>query len=174
MNCLAARVCTVPGLWSAALALLVGTGLVAVPALAAGTQAAKRPITHEDVWLMERPGALAVSPDGRWVVVSVNEPSYEENGARSDLWIVPADGSAPARRLTSGRGSEVDVTFSGDGSRIAFLAKRDDDDTAQVYVLPLAGGEAQRVTNWPGGAKAPKFSPTAHRSCSWARPRRAR
>ncbi len=159
MNCLALRVRAIPGLWSMALALAVGAGLMAAPPSASAAPASKRPITHEDVWLMKRPGALAVSPDGRWVVVSVTEPSYEENGARSDLWIVPADRSAPARRLTSGRGSEVDVTFSDDGSRIAFLAKRDDDDHAQVYVLPLAGGEAQRVTNWPGGAKAPRFSP---------------
>ena len=68
---------------------------------------------------MKRPGSLAVSPDGRWIVVSVNEPSYDANGARSDLWLVAADGGAPARRLTSGRGSEVEVTFSADGSRIA-------------------------------------------------------
>jgi dipeptidyl aminopeptidase/acylaminoacyl peptidase len=159
MNCPALRVRAVPGLWSVVLVWVVGVGLMATQSPAAAAPASKRPITHEDVWLMKRPGALAVSPDGRWVVVSVTEPSYEENGARSDLWIVPADGSTPARRLTSGRGSEVDVTFSDDGSRIAFLAKRDDDDHAQVYVLPLAGGEAQRVTNWPGGAKAPRFSP---------------
>ncbi len=26
-------------------------------------------------------------------------------------------------------------------------------------MLNLGGGEAQRVTNWPGGAKSPRFSP---------------
>ena len=46
--------------------------------LLAGTLAAqKRPITHEDVWLMKRVGAPAVSPDGKWVVTSVTWPSYE-------------------------------------------------------------------------------------------------
>ena len=153
------RARAVPAVRSLAVALALAAAHLATLQPASAAQAPKRPITHEDVWLMKRPGALAVSPDGRWAVMSVNEPSYEENGARSDLWIVPMDGSTPARRLTSGRGSEVDVTFSADGSRVAFLAKRDDDDNAQVYVLPLAGGEAQRVTNWPGGAKAPRFSP---------------
>ncbi len=43
-------------------------------------QQAKRPITHEDVWLMPRVGAPAVSPDGRWVVVSVVEPAYDDEG----------------------------------------------------------------------------------------------
>ena len=153
------RVHAVPALWSLAVTVAVAAGTVVTPPSAEAAPAAKRPITHEDVWLMKRPGSLAVSPDGRWIVVSVNEPSYDANAARSDVWLVAADGGAPARRLTSGRGSEVEVTFSADGSRLAFLARRDDDEKEQVYVLPLAGGEAQRITNWPGGAKAPQFSP---------------
>ena len=44
--------------------------LIASPAL----QAAPRTITHEDLWLMKRVGAPVVSPDGKWVVVSVIEP----------------------------------------------------------------------------------------------------
>jgi len=135
-----------------AVALLAGLPAAAEPA-------ALRPITHEDVWLMKRFGALAVSPDGRWLVVAVTEPSYEDEQARSDLWIVPSDGSGPLRRLTSGRGSEGDPVFSPDGTRLAFTARREDDDASQVYLLDLAGGEAQRITNWPGGAKSPRFSP---------------
>ena len=118
-----------------------------------------RPITHEDLWLMKRPGALTVSPDGRWFVVAVTEPAYEEGQGRSDLWVVSSDGKGPLRRLTSGKGSEGDPVFSPDSTRLAFTAKRDEDEASQVYVLDLAGGEAQRVTNWPGGAKSPKFSP---------------
>ena len=138
--------------------LLLALSLAFGVASAAGTPA-PHPITHEDVWLMKRPGALAASPDGRWFVVSVTEPSYEDGQGRSDLWIVPTDGTGTPRRLTSGRGAESDPVFSADSARVAFSAKRDDDDSAQIYVLDLAGGEAQRVTNWPGGAKSPRFSP---------------
>ena len=127
--------------------------------LAHSAELAKRPVTHEDVWLSLRPGALASSPDGRWVVAAVSEPSYDEDQKRSDLWIVPADGSAPPRRLTSGKGGEGDPAWSPDSRRVAFTARREGDDAAQVYVLELAGGEAQRVSNWPGGAKSPRFSP---------------
>ena len=52
-----------------------------------------RPITHEDVWLMQRLGAPVVSPDGKRVVVSVTQPSYEEDGKRSDLWLLSVDGN---------------------------------------------------------------------------------
>ena len=44
--------------------------------------------------MMKRVGAPAVSPDGKWVVFSVTEPSYEPDKEVSDLWLVPADGGA--------------------------------------------------------------------------------
>jgi dipeptidyl aminopeptidase/acylaminoacyl peptidase len=121
--------------------------------------AQKRPITHEDVWLMKRVGAPAVSPDGKWAVVSVNEPSYDAAKTSSDLWIVPLDGSAPPRRLTSTRAPEDGAVFSPDSTRLAFTTTREGDDSAQIYVLPLTGGEAARVTNLSTGASHPRWRP---------------
>ena len=155
MQALALRARAVPFLL---LVLSLFAGLV-MAAETQGPAPTVRPMTHEDLWLMKRPGALAVSPDGRWLVVAVTEPAYDEAQARSDLWIVSSDGKSPLRRLTSGKGSEGDPVFSPDSTQLAFTAKREEDESSQVYVLDLAGGEAQRVTNWPGGAKTPKFSP---------------
>ena len=155
MQALALRARAVPFLL---LVLSLFAGLV-MAAETQGPAPTVRPMTHEDLWLMKRPGALAVSPNGRWLVVAVTEPAYDEAQARSDLWIVSTDGKSPLRRLTSGKGSEGDPVFSPDSTQLAFTAKREEDESSQVYVLDLAGGEAQRVTNWPGGAKTPKFSP---------------
>jgi len=127
--------------------------------LASALWAGKAPITHEDVWLMPRVGAPAVSPDGKWVVVSVTEPAYDESKQVSDLWIVPADGSAPPRRLTFTRGSESDVAWSPDSRRIAFVAQREGDEAPQIYVISLEGGEAIRVTSLSTGAFAPRWRP---------------
>src|SRR2546430_7894326 len=113
-------------------------------------------ITHEDVFLMKRVGSPAISPDGRWIVFSVTEPSYVEAEQVSDLWVVPSDGSTEPRRLTSTKGGEGGVDWSPDSRRIAFSARREGDDQAQVYVLDLAsGGEAQRITNLSTGASRP-------------------
>ena len=121
---------------------------------------AKTPPTHEALFLMKRVGAPAVSPDGRWVVTSVTEPSYDDKEQVSDLWLVPADGSAAPRKITFTKAGESDVTWSPDGRRIAFAAKREGDDNAQVYVIDIAGGgEAQRVTNAATGARSPQFRP---------------
>jgi dipeptidyl aminopeptidase/acylaminoacyl peptidase len=130
---------------------------------AAAFGADRQPLTHETMWLMKRVGAPAVSPDGKWAVFSVTEPSYDEKEQGSDLWLVPVDGSAAPRKITALKGGESDPSWSPDGRRIAFSAKRDADEVSQIYLLDLAGGEAQRVTNLSTGVRAPKFSPDGKR-----------
>lgn len=125
---------------------------------------AKRAITHEDVWLMKRVGSPVPSPDGKWAVFSVTAPAYDAKDQGSDLWIVAVDGSQPARPLTRTKTPETGVEWSPDGTRIAFVAKRDGDDVPQVYVLDVkGGGEAERVTSLSTGARAPRWSPDGHR-----------
>ncbi|MBM4224313.1 MAG: S9 family peptidase [Gammaproteobacteria bacterium] len=122
----------------------------------------KRVITHEDLWLMKRVGAPTVSPDGKWAVFAVTEPSYDEKSQVLDLWIVSTDTQNPAapRRLTGTSGGESGVDWSPDSSRLVFSARREGDDTGQLYLLDLrAGGEAQRLTKLVNGARAPHFSP---------------
>ncbi|HUO78972.1 MAG TPA: S9 family peptidase [Steroidobacteraceae bacterium] len=122
--------------------------------------AAGRAITHEDVWLMRRIAAPAVSPDGRRAVFGVIEPAYDRKEQMSGLWLVATDGNGAPRRLTWSKGSESGVTWSEDGTRIAFSTKREGDSEEQIYVLDLAtGGEAQRVTSIALGARSPRFSP---------------
>ncbi len=109
---------------------------------------------------MPRVGAPAISPDGRWVVVGVIEPAYDEKQQASDLWMVRADGSSAPRRLTSTPGAESGVAWSLDSTRVAFAARRGDDEVPQLYVLDVAhGGEAQRVTSVSTGARAPRWNP---------------
>ncbi|AKS43191.1 S9 family peptidase [Wenzhouxiangella marina] len=121
-----------------------------------------RPVTHEDVWLMQRLGSPVLSPDGRQAVVSVTEPSYEDDGEVSDLWLITVDGSVPPRRLTHTPGGESGVDWRPDGGAIAFSAKRstDEDAKAQIHVLPMNGpGEAIAITALSTGASSPLWSP---------------
>lgn len=120
----------------------------------------KKPITHESMWMMKRVGAPEVSPDGKWVVFSVTEPSYVEKDVVSDLWIVPADGSSKPRKLTFGKASEAGYKWSPDSKYIAFSAKREEDEVSQVYIMNIReGGEAQRFSNISTGAGSPQWSP---------------
>src|ERR1700722_9026218 len=131
-----------------------------VPMLAAAQATTPKPITHETLWMMKRVGTPAVSPDGKWVVFSVLEPSYETDKAVSDLWLVPTDGLKPPRRLTNTKAAEDDVVWSPDSTGIAFSTKREGDEVEQIYVLNLAeGGEARRLTSISTGARNPQWRP---------------
>ena len=139
---------------------LIAAVLALVVAGAAMAQAPKHTITHEDVWRMKRAGQPAVSPDGAWVVFPVSEPAYDDKEVSRDLWLVPTDGSAPPRRLTSSKRGESDTQWSPDGRQIAFATRREDDEEDQIYVLDVHdGGEAQRVTKIESGAGSPKWRP---------------
>ena len=94
------------------------------------------------------------------MVFPVTQPAYDERDQTSDLWIVPADGSAPPRRLTSTKAAESGVAWSADSRRLAFATRREGDEVAQIYVLDLiAGGEATRVTSLSTGAASPRWRP---------------
>jgi hypothetical protein len=95
--------------------------LVTAPVTAA---APKVRITHELLWMMKRVGAPVVSPDGKWVVFSVLDPSYEPDREVSDLWLVPADGSTPARRITNTRAGKWRCLVSRQPQHCLQLAAR--------------------------------------------------
>ena len=143
-----------------AAALVVGLMASRAAFAAPAASAAKTPITHEKLWMMKRVGPPVVSPDGKWVLYSVMEPSYEPDKAISDLWLVPADGHAAPRRITNTKAGEEGPAWSPDSRAIAFATKREGDTVSQVYILDLAeGGEARRLTDVSTGASAPKWRP---------------
>ena len=123
--------------------------------------AARKAITHETLWMMKRVGAPTVSPDGKWAVYSVLEPSYEPDKAVSDLWLAATDGSTAPRRITHTKEAEDDVDWSPDSTRIAFATKREGDEVTQIYILDLSpgGGEARRLTSVSTDASRPKWRP---------------
>ena len=77
-----------------------------------------------------------------------------ESGKRNaDIWLVPADGSAPPRALTRHEKSDSAPRFFPDGRHIAFISTRD--GAPQVYVAGADGGDVKRVTNLSGGVQPP-------------------
>jgi dipeptidyl aminopeptidase/acylaminoacyl peptidase len=140
--------------------ILIAACLLTPAATMAQSSASLKPITHESLWMMKRVGAPAASPDGKWVVYSLVEPSYDPDKAVSDLWLVAVDGIKPPRRITNTKAPEGGIAWSPDSSSIAFTTKREGDEVEQVYVINLAeGGEARRLTNVSTGASNPKWRP---------------
>ena len=108
----------------------------------------------------------SLSPDGKSVAFSW----------RGDIWIAASAGGE-ARRLTINGARDRSPVFSPDGKSIAFLSDRE--DSAQIFVLPLAGGEPRRVTAHSDGYALKDWMPdgqgfltTFSRDHAWSRPER--
>jgi dipeptidyl aminopeptidase/acylaminoacyl peptidase len=138
----------------------------------------------EDLYQLRVPTDLSLSPDGRSVVFAVKSVAPNKDGYRSSLWVVPADGSAPARQITVGSKSDATPRWSPDGRTIAFLSDRGSVLQAggggqqpgkaeapklgaiQVWLLPFAdGGEARQLTSLPRDVEGIAWSPDAKRLC---------
>lgn len=132
------------------------------------------PLTPDLLWALPRVGAPEPAPDGSWAVVPVTtyRPDVAEGSSR--LWRV-AEGEEP-RPLTAEGVSASGAVVDPGGRSLAFLrrpggVKGDGKspnsprfpDQPQVYLLPLDGGEARRLTDLPLGAAALRWLPDGRR-----------
>lgn len=114
-------------------------------------------LSIERLWEMERIGSPAISPDGRWVVAPVTRYTVDDDKSHTDLWLFSSDGRVE-RPLTRHGSADGQPVFSPDGSHLAFVTRREDDESGQLYILPMeAPGEAQRLVHVPTGVSTPKW-----------------
>ncbi len=133
-----------------------------VPAVQQGAPAPgdRRPMTVEDVLALRSVSDPQISPDGRWVAYVVTELDFEEDAARSAIWIVSTDGGAPFQ-LTRGPKGDDTPRWSPDGRWLAFLSQRG--EKQQVHGIDPSGGEAWAVTDWKTGVGEFSISPDGRR-----------
>ena len=85
-----------------------------------------------------------LSPDGRTVAYVAWRLDREANEYAAAIWLVASEGGE-SRQLTRGEKLDAAPRWSPDGSRLAFVSNRET-KAKQLYVLPVEGGEAQRLT----------------------------
>ena len=130
-------------------------------ALSAPAAQEKRNITEKDLFQFIWIGDAQVSPDGAQVAfvrVTVNE---KKEGYNTSIWAVPTAGNEPPHRLTSGE-RDGSPRWSPDGKYLVFTRvteKEGKPEPAQLFMLPMAGGDAFPFTTLPKGAGDPKWSP---------------
>ena len=127
-----------------------------------GVAQGRRPITETDLFKFVWAADPQISPNGSqvaFVLVNVNE---DKDRYETQIYVVPSDGSAPPRPLTSGR-NDRSPRWSPNGREIAFVRTPEPVDgkskPAQIYLISMDGGEARALTDAPKGASSPVWSP---------------
>src|SRR5439155_15702749 len=127
-----------------------------------GLTQARRPITETDLFKFVWAADPQISPNGSQVAfvrVNVNE---DKDRYETQIFVVPADGGAPPRPLTSGR-NDRSPRWSPNGREIVFVRTLEPVDgkskPSQLYLISMDGGEARALTDAPKGASAPVWSP---------------
>ncbi|HLA41329.1 MAG TPA: hypothetical protein VJ417_15110, partial [Candidatus Glassbacteria bacterium] len=116
-----------------------------------------RPLEFDDLLRVRRISSPAVSPDGHWVAFVQTTYDLKSYEASKDIYLVPLTGGSPRAVTTGGKGNS-DPMFTADGSALVFASTRH--GSRQFYRLPLAGGgEAVRLTDFPGGTSGGALSP---------------
>src|SRR5689334_13129133 len=93
-------------------ALAFATSLVAI---SAAGHAQGRPLAVEDYYKIKTVGGAEFSSDARWVAFTVSTRVEETNGNTSEVWLVPADASQAARRVSAAGANASGPSWLDDG-----------------------------------------------------------
>lgn len=118
----------------------------------------KRTITAEDLYRFRLVTDCEISPSGEHVVFCVQRVDEENEKKYTNMWIVGTAGGEPWQ-FTHGDHADTKPTWSPDGTRIAFLSNRVDEDQPQIYTIPFGGGEARQLTDLRGEFGTLEWSP---------------
>ncbi len=118
----------------------------------------KRRITTEDLYRFQLVSQGRLSPDGEHIVFCLRWVDSKTQKEYYNLWVVATRGGAP-RQFTYGDQVDRNPAWSPDSQAIAFTSNRGDDKQAQIYIIPLNGGEARPVTSLKGHIGSFNWSP---------------
>jgi dipeptidyl aminopeptidase/acylaminoacyl peptidase len=126
-------------------------------------------MTAEHIYQLRFVSDPQISPDGSQVayVVAWVDPD-DHTRYRSQLMLAAYDGSSPPRAVTSGKHRDHAPRWSPDSCSLAFVSNRDE-ETPQLFLLSLRGGEPHQLTSLKRGAGAAVWSPDGQRIAFAAR-----
>ena len=130
--------------------LVICSSLI-VPTTAIEAQA-KRPMALEDFLTAVRVSDPQLSPDGRRVLFVRTTTDLPSGKRNSDIWIVPADGSAAPKPFIQGPKSDDSPRFLSSG-RVAFISARH--GAPQVYTADAGGRNVKAITHVSAGVQPP-------------------
>jgi dipeptidyl aminopeptidase/acylaminoacyl peptidase len=98
---------------------------------------------------------LQFSPDGRRLAFTVSR-APKDSTREQEIWMLDVL-SRKTWRFAHGRKSSRSPNWSFDGTQLAFVSDRE--ERAQIYVMPIDGGEAESLTSGKNAVVSLAWSP---------------
>jgi dipeptidyl aminopeptidase/acylaminoacyl peptidase len=117
--------------------------------------AAKQPFGLEEYYLARRVLAPSYSPDSSMILFNLASYDMPRGKSEMDIYRVNADGS-DLRRLTRFEGLDFGPIWTPDGKSFYFVSTRE--KGAQLWKMPIDGGEPKKITNISTGISQPTIS----------------
>ena len=116
-------------------------------------------ITANDLYKIRPISDCAIAPDGKSVVYTVRRVDRDSEKKYTNLWLGSAE-NGNHNQFTYGNQSDTMPQWSPDGTQIAFLSNRgNQDEPAQLYVIRANGGEARPISSIKGRISQFEWSP---------------
>jgi hypothetical protein len=136
---------------------LIGTTVVLLVGLSTEVMGQARSMELADLGREVGLSSPAISPDGGQVVVIRSIANYEDNRFDRSLVLIDVT-NGTERPLTPGRRRVSSPQWSPSGDQLAFVDTVEDEE-AQIYLMPMTGGEAVRITNVERGVLSYAWRP---------------
>jgi dipeptidyl aminopeptidase/acylaminoacyl peptidase len=133
-------------------------------ASSAGAQQPTRTLTVADMRRFAQVSDPRLSSDGEWIVYAVASIDSAHDRSTADIWLARWDGTL-AKRMTRDSADEHAPRFVGNTGAISFLSDRGDKrESDQLWVMPMDGGEARKLTSVRDGVNDYSWSPDGKRA----------
>jgi dipeptidyl aminopeptidase/acylaminoacyl peptidase len=143
----------------------------------------RQTLQPEDLAKVRFVGEVQLSPDAAQVYYDVYYINREKNIYQGEIWQFDLKTKAE-RKLTAGPRRDTTPRLSPDGTKLAFLSDRGEDNKKQVFLLELdRPGEARQLSRFQSGVISLVWSPDnryllalvetpddAKKAADWARP----
>ena len=113
--------------------------------------------TPEQCLKMKNVSSVLASPDGSKVLYTVREAVMTDDRSEyvNQVWICNSDGNNHIQ-LTRGDKNSSNPQWSPDGKWVSFTSSRD--GKTNLYVLPVGGGESEKITDVKSGVGSYQWS----------------
>lgn len=130
-------------------------------ALLGSSARAADPLTPEDVARLREVSAAVIAPDGRHIAYTLRVPRTPDEHANGPAWseLHVTDPAGNSRGFVTGKVNVGNVNWLPDSSMISFTAKLNDEKHTGLYVIPIDGGQARRLSTIKSDVEGYAFSP---------------